>query len=255
MTAADRITFASAARHNGRLAKVVRVQAGRIVAVEPAPQAGLHRFRSVTVDGVDRLMGAVRDAANCGEIAVRGEPLEPIGRRAIYNHAEHGPAGLRIVPRRWCAFDWDRVPIASYQPEPASPEVADDPAESWHWSRPDPLLDPAIGAQACLRRLPPAFRDVSCGWQVSASGGFKSGWRLRTWHWLDHPCTGDELKVWLKPAIDRNLVDPVTLVEAQPHYLAVTVVGLPGSQRATGLALRQATPAPGASACSDRPST
>ncbi len=225
MTATDRITFASAARHNGRLAKVVTVADGRIVAVEPAPQAGLHRFRSVSVDGIDRLMSAVQDAAGRGEIAVRGEPIEPIGRRAIHDHAEHGPAGLRIVPRLWCAFDWDRLPIASHQPEPASPEIADDPAESWHWSRPDPLLDPAIGARSCLRRLPPAFRDVSCGWQVSASAGFKPGWRLRSWYWLDHPCTGEELKIWLKPAIDRNLVDPVTLVEAQPHYLAVTVIG------------------------------
>ncbi len=98
-------------------------------------------------------------------------------------------------------------------------------AESWHWSRPDPLLDPETASAPSLRRLPPAFRDVSCGWQVSASAGFKPGYRLRTWHWLDHPCTGAELKIWLKPAIERRLVDPVTLVEAQPHYLAVTVVG------------------------------
>ena len=28
-----------------------------------------------------------------------------------------------------------------------------------------------------------------------------------------------------RPAIERKLVDPVTLVESQPHYLAVTVVG------------------------------
>jgi hypothetical protein len=222
---ADRITFASAARHNGRLAKVMHVEGGQIVAVEPAPRAGLHRFRTVSVDSVGRLVGAVRDAANRGEIAVRGEPIREVGRRAIYDHAEHGPKGLAIVPRFWGAFDWDRVPIASYQPDPAPPWIVDDPAESWHWSRPDPLLDPEIGVHACLRRLPPAFRDVSCGWQVSASAGFKPGWRLRTWHWLDRPCTGDELKVWLAPAIDRNLVDPVTLVEAQPHYLAVTVVG------------------------------
>ncbi len=224
---ADTITFASAARHNGRLAKVVHVTDGQIVAVEPAPQAGLHRFRPVTINNVIGLIAAVEEAAGRGEIAVRGEPIEPIGRRAIYDHAEKGPKGLDVVPRLWCAFDWDKVPIASHQPEPAAPEVADDPAESWHWSRPDPLLDPEVGACECLRRLPPAFRDVSCGWQVSASAGFKPGWRLRSWHWLDHPCTGEELKVWLKPAIDRNLVDPVTLVEAQPHYLAVTVVGGP----------------------------
>jgi hypothetical protein len=60
---------------------------------------------------------------------------------------------------------------------------------------------------------------------VSAGAGFNPGFRLRTWHWLDYPVTGTELKVWLKPAIKRKLVDDVTLVEVQPHYLAVRVVG------------------------------
>ena len=205
----------------------MHVKGGRIVAVEPAPQAGLHHFRSVGIANVGDLMAAVEEAARRGEIAVRGGPIQPVGRRAIHDHAEHGPKGLTVVPRLWCAFDWDGVPIVSWQPEPVSPDVADDLVESWHWARPDPLLDPEIGARECLRRLPPAFRDVSCGWQVSASAGFKPGWRLRSWHWLDHPCTGAELKPWLEPAIKRNLVDPVTLVEAQPHYLAVTVRGGP----------------------------
>ena len=224
---ADAITFASAARHNGRLAKVVRIQHGQIVAVEPAPQAGLHRFRSVHVGSLAEVMKAVQDAAERGEIAVRGEPLAHVGRRAIYPDAEKGPPGLEVVPRRWVAFDWDGLPIRPHEPTPALPEIADDPAEAWNWARPDPLLDPELGARECLRRLPPAFRDVTCGWQVSASGGYKLGWRLRTWHWFDHPCTGAELKTWLKPAVERNLVDPVTLLEPQPHYLAVTVRGGP----------------------------
>jgi hypothetical protein len=176
---ADRITFASAARHDQSLAKVAYIQ-GRIINVEPAPKAGLHHFRSVEVDSLASLMAAVQDAAARGEIAVRGEPLAPVGRRAIYPDAEKGPPGLQIAPRRWCAFDWDRVPIRSHQPEPATSEIADDSAEAWNWARPDPLLDPEIGAGQCLRRLPPAFRDVSCGYQVSASAGFKPGWRLRT---------------------------------------------------------------------------
>jgi hypothetical protein len=224
---ASTITFASAARHNARLAKIVHVHDGRIVRVEPAPQAGQHRFRLVQVDGLEPLMAAVRDAASRGEIAVRGQPVAPVGRRAIHPDAEKGPPGLEVVPRRWVGFDWDKVPIRPCQPEPAEPWLADDPAESWNWALPDPLLDPELGASECLRRLPPAFRDTSCGWQVSASAGFKPDWRLRTWHWLSQPCTGAELKTWLKPAIDRNLVDDVTLVEAQPHYLAVTVLGGP----------------------------
>jgi hypothetical protein len=226
---ADRITFASAAKHGQKLAKVVHVKDGRIVAVEPAPKPFLHRFRQVEVGGLASLMAAIEEAARRGDIAVRGEPIEPIGRRAIYNHAEHGPAGLRIVPRRWCAFDWDNLPL-----EPLSPadEFANDPAELANWSTPDPLLDPEIGAREALSWLPPAFHDVAVGWQVSASAGFKPGWRMRSWHWLNHPTTGAELKTWLAPLIERNLVDDCTLTEAQPHYLAVTVVGLPGSQRA-----------------------
>lgn len=77
------------------------------------------------------------------------------------------------------------------------------------------------------RPAPPAFREVSCFWQVSAGAGFNPGFRLRTWHWLDHPVTGNEIKIWLKPTIERGLVDPVTLVECQPHYLGVQVVGGP----------------------------
>jgi hypothetical protein len=33
-----------------------------------------------------------------------------------------------------------------------------------------------------------------------------------TSHWLDHPTTGAEMKVWCGPAIQRNLLDPVTRV-------------------------------------------
>ena len=162
------------------------------------------RFQQVAVDGLTSLMLAVCLAARDGEIAVRGRPKAPEGRRAIYDHPDKGPAGLDVVPRRWCAFEWDGVPADG-----------------------DPLREPEIGVRAALRRLPPAFRAASCGWQISASAGFKPGFRLRTWHWLDHPTTGAELKVWCRPAIERALLDPVTLVEAQPHYLAVTVAGGP----------------------------
>jgi hypothetical protein len=121
-----------------------------------------------------------------------------------------------VVPRRWCAFDWDGL-LLEYQP-------CSNPKWSWE---PHPLLEPWVGAQIALRRLPPAFRNASCFWQVSAGAGYNPGFRLRTWHWLDYPVTGDGLKTWLKPAIDRGLVDPVTLVEVQPHYLGVRVQGGP----------------------------
>ncbi len=132
-----------------------------------------------------------------------------------------------MVPRQWVAFDWDGLPIRPHQPEPALPWIADDPAEAWNWALPDPLLDPEVGVATALRRLPPAFRDVGAGWQVTASAAFKPGWRLRTWHWLSQSCTGAELKTWLRPLIRRGMVDDVTLVECQPHYLATTCLGDP----------------------------
>ena len=103
--------------------------------------------------------------------------------------------------------------------------MADDLAESWHWSRPDPLLDPEIGARECLRRYrQPSVRCPAAGRcrrapASSPAGDCGPGIGSTT------RAPGEEIKVWLKPAIDRNLVDPVTLVEAQPHYLAVTVMG------------------------------
>ncbi len=204
------ITFARAACHDNCLAKVAHVWRGRIFALEPAPQAGLHRFRQVKVGSLAELMGAVEDAAGRGEFAVRAEPVAPVGRRAIYDNSGKGPAGLRVVPRPWVALDWDGVEI-----RPVDERL------------PDPLRDPEIGVAQVIQVLPAAFQNASVGWQVTASAGAKSGWRLRTWHWLDHPLTGAELKFWLGPAIARDLLDPVTLVECQPTYLSLTIIGDP----------------------------
>jgi hypothetical protein len=127
----------------------------------------------------------VRRMAADGAIDVRGKPKAAAGRRATYD-SDKGPAGLDVVPRRWVAFDWDNLPL-EWQPCP-NPR--------WAWE-PHPLLEPWVGARIALRRLPPAFRNASLFWQVSAGAGFDLGFRLRTWHWLDHPVTGDELKIWL----------------------------------------------------------
>lgn len=213
----DTITFAHGA-HGTRLAKHIVLQHDEIVGVEPSPQCCLYAFHEEEISDLPSLMRAVWRAAQRGEIALRAKPKAPQGRRAIYDHTEHGPAGLDVVPRCWVGFDWDNIALA----DAVDSSLADDPAE---W--PDPLRQPEIGVALALERLPPAFRNLSCGWQISASAGFKPGFRLRTWHWLDHPCTGLELKAWCAPAIERKLLDPVTLVEAQPHYLAVTVTGGP----------------------------
>jgi hypothetical protein len=202
----DAITFATGLRDRRplRMAKRILLQDGRITDVEPAPQAARFRFREVETPNLVTLMHAIWRAARAGEIAIRGRPKAPEGRRTIHDDLERGPAGLTVAPRLWCAFDWDGLPAEG-----------------------DPLRDPESGVRLALRILPPAFRDVSSGWQISASAGFKPGFRLRTWHMLDHPTTGAELKGLCRPAIERHLLDPVTLVEAQPHYLAVDVSGGP----------------------------
>jgi hypothetical protein len=221
------ITFAGPARHHGRLAKIATVKSGRIVAVEPAPQAGQHRFRTVEIASLAELMAAVQDAAGRGEIACRAEPLGPTGRRAIYHHAEKGPPGMRIVPRRWAALDMDGIPIEPDRSEPIPVELLDDPAEAF-LGMPDPLLDAStVGVEQCQRRLPPEFRGVDCGWQLSASAGLKAGWRMRLWFVLSAAATGDALKRRFLPCIERGYVDSVSFVEPQPIYLAVQFVGGP----------------------------
>ena len=194
------ITFCGAIKPGVTLAKTIVVENGIILAQRPAPNAFLFAFSEVPVRDIASLTEAIEAAAERREIAVRAKANRRQGRRAIYDDPEKGPAGLTVVPRCWVAFDWDGIEADG-----------------------DPLTQPEIGVLHALRRLPPAFRDVSCAWQVSASAGFKPGFRLRTWHWLNHPTTGGEMKVWCGPAIQRNLLDPVTLVECQPHYLAVRV--------------------------------
>ena len=223
----DYVTIARAIKPRVPLAKVVRVDNGTIRGVEPAPKAYLFEFEEIQIRDLASLGEAVMAAARDPyAIAVRGRPKARQGRRAIYDDPEKGPAGLETTQRRWIAFDWDGLPLTG-QSAPEPPEVVDDPAEFCNWSLPDPLLDPEVGVWLAFRRLPPPFRAVSCFWQISASAGFMPGFRLRTWHWLDRPLTGDQVKTWLAPAIRRGLVDPVTLVEAQPHYLGVRLVGGP----------------------------
>lgn len=202
----DAITFARAIKPPVSLAKTIIVKDDVIVGVKPSRNASIFEFTEEPAHDLDSLGAAVEKAADRGDIAVRGKPKAKRGRRAIYDDPEKGPAGLEVVPRCWAAFDWDGLSLEADA---------------------DPLRDPQIGVRLALRLLPPPFRDVSCFWQISASAGSKPGFRLRTWHWFNHPTTGAELKVWCAPAIKRRLLDPVTLVECQPHYLTVRVVDNP----------------------------
>ena len=210
---ADTITFAWPTDGKTTLAKIIHIRGGRIVGKDPSPNVPTFDYTEAAVHDLRSLYIQVKRAAAHDAIAVRAKPKNPTGNRRIHETDGIEP-NLEIVPRRWVAFDWDGLPL----------ELQPCPNPGWSW-QPDPLLEPWIGASLALRRLPPAFRDVSCFWQVSAGAGFNPGFRLRTWHWLDHPVTGAELKTWLKPAIERGLVDPVTLVECQPHYLGIQVRG------------------------------
>jgi hypothetical protein len=231
----DTITFARPAGGNISLAKRIHVQGGRVTRKDASPNVSMFDYTETTVQDLRSLYVAVKAAAARGDIAIRAKPKGPRGNRRIYPRDGIEPH-CEVVPRRWVGVDWDGLPL----------ELQPCPNPRWLWE-PDPLLEPWIGARIALRRLPRQFRDASCFWQVSAGAGFNPGFRLRTWHWLDYPVTGADLKVWLKPALDRGIVDAATLVEVQPHYLAVTVKGSadPCPRRFGYLRLaRQAVPVP-----------
>lgn len=218
------ITVARAVKPRIVMAKVIDVdEDGMITGVEPSAQGFLFEFREAEVRDLASLARANTMAARdpyC--IVVRGKPKRATGRRALYDDEDAGPANLTVTQRRWVAFDWDNISV------PHNPDSIEyDQAEFANWARPPALFKPELGVQLALRRLPPPFRDVSCLWQITASAGFKDGFRLRTWHWLSSPLTGAQLKCWLAPAIERGLVDPSTLVEVQPHYIGCTVRGGP----------------------------
>lgn len=217
----DRITIARAYRPRVVMAKVICLDEYGIVDVEPSPHPLLWDFEETPVGALQDLGRAlVAAAGDPHAVVVRAKPREPIGRRAIYpepEYLEYAEPGLVAVPRRWVGFDMDNIPDAS------TPE--DDPAEQPNWDRPPALHMPEVGVAIARHRLPPAFRDASCIWQVTASAGFKPGYRLRLWFWLDAFVTGAELEIWCKPAIERGLLDPVTLRECQEHYIGVRVIG------------------------------
>jgi hypothetical protein len=183
----DAITFARPADDRTALAKIIHVEGGRIVGKEPSPNVSIFDYREAPVRDLRSLYVAVRHAAKRGEIAIRAKPKGPRGNRRMYLRNGVEPF-CEVVARRWCAFDWDGLPL----------ELQPCPNPRWSWE-PDPLLEPWVGAQIALRRLPPQFRDASLFWQVSAGAGFNPGFRLRTWHWLDFPVTGTISRRGLSP--------------------------------------------------------
>ena len=219
----DAVTIARAHKPRVMVAKMVHLDSYGIVDVEPSPHPLLWSFEGIPVGSLQELGEALTTAARDPyAVVVRAKPRQPIGRRAIYpepQYGEHAEPGLVAVPRRWVGFDMDNVPDAN------TPE--DDPAEQPNWDRPPALFMPEVGVGIARRHLPPAFREASCIWQVTASAGFRPGYRLRLWFAINHATTGAELETWCKPAIERGLLDPVTFRECQEHYIGVLVIGGP----------------------------
>jgi hypothetical protein len=135
---------------------------------------------------------------------VRADPLAETGRRALYD-SEDGPAGLRLMPRRWVAYDIEKVPADGI----------------------DPLNAPAAAVAKARQYLPPEHHDVSVVFQITASAGKRANQlRLRLWFLLERPLLGKQLAAWCQPGIDSSWLDPCTLRnEVLPHCIGVRIVG------------------------------
>lgn len=142
--AADTITFARPTDRKTTLAKIIHVQGGRIVGKSRSRNVKTFQYAELPVHDLRTLYIAVKRMAAAGTIAVRAKPNGPIGNRRIHETDGIAP-WLQIVPRRWCAFDWDGLPL----------ELQPCPNPRWSW-QPDSLLEPWIGARIALRRLPSA---------------------------------------------------------------------------------------------------
>ena len=209
----DGITFAHPVDSRVTLAKIIKVEGDRIIGKEPSPNVRNFRYVELPVHDLRTLYIAVRRAAATGAIAVRARPR---GRSATV--ASIRPTASSLTSRSSLAAGSGSIGTACRSkcsparthPGSGIPTRCSSPGS-------------ALGSRCGACRQP----SVTCraSGRSAAGAGFNAGFRLRTWHWLNHPVTGAEIKTWLHPAIERGLVDPVTLVECQPHYLGVHVQG------------------------------
>jgi hypothetical protein len=88
----DSITFAKPAGGKTTLAKIIRVEGGRIVGKDPSPQVKMLEYSGLPVHNLGRLYVAVKCMAKREAIAVRGKPNGPIGNRRIHHGRRHHPA-------------------------------------------------------------------------------------------------------------------------------------------------------------------
>jgi hypothetical protein len=198
-----RLTLASA---DISLAKRAVVLDGVVIRTDDPPWPRILTFESVEVDTPGDLFDILCDAArrDPAPCVVRAEPLAEIGRRAIYDDRELGPAGLRVTPRTWVGYDLEKIPAGDI----------------------DPLCEAERAVAKARRCLHPTHHDTTVVWQITASAGKRPNeLRLRLWFLLERPMLGRQIEAWCKPGIDYGWLDPVTLREVTPHFLAVRIVG------------------------------
>lgn len=163
-----------------------------LVRLEADPHACIIRGRYV---GDERAPAAIeREVAKA---AAKGEKLE------------HKPG---TVLRRNTLFDDQRLHMILIEVDKYQSAI-------------DPLVDPE-GAIALFinEKLPRAFRDATCHWQLSSSAGHASkGGELRAhlWFWLKTPYSSEELRAWARH--ERLEIDASVFRQVQPHFTAKPV--------------------------------
>jgi hypothetical protein len=200
------LTFASCGTS---LAKTVHVREGKVIRTDDPAWPRVFSFETIEAFDSGEFLEVLADAARRepAPCILRAAPICDVGRRAIYDDAELGPAALRIVPRAWAGYDCDRVPAGDI----------------------DPLLEPERAVAKARQCLPPQHHDATVVWQLTASAGKRPDeLRVRLWFLLERPLLGRQLAAWCRPAIEAHWLDPVTLTnEAVPHFAAVRVIGGP----------------------------
>lgn len=189
------------------LAKHVTVTDGGVTRADDPCWPRIVSFETIAVDGPDDLLDVLSAAAEYhpAPCVVRAEPLADMGRRAIYDDPEKGPAGMRPIARAWAGYDIEKVPADGI----------------------DPLHEPERAVAKVRRCLPPQHYDTTVVWQITASAGKRlTELRLRLWFLFDQPLLGRQIAAWCKPGIDSGWLDPCTLRnEVLPHFIGVKVVG------------------------------
>jgi hypothetical protein len=189
------------------LAKRVTVVDGVVTKTDDPLWPRLVALETIQLATIDDLLDVLSGAAgdDPAPCVVRAEPLTDVGRRAIYDDPEKGPAGLRIMPRAWVGYDIEKVSSGGF----------------------DPLHEPARAVAKARCCLPPPHHDTTVVWQITASAGKRQDeLRLRLWFLLDRPLLGRQVEAWCRPGIDSGWLDPCTLRnEVLPHFIAIKVVG------------------------------